>query len=453
MRIQDVNVHVDLSTTPSTMYFTPMVTTETAVPYNLAGQRQPPSDAEAIHAFMKQAYEQDSLVRLVLASGQTQEGRVIEWDSRQVCVRPAKLNDGVWYGANSHAPAHCRIISAEIIDQPKPSGEWFSINSVTDAQLLDGEMLEVDATNAVGLRDWHGVRGRASFNRGSLFIEAADKGYVIWNGRDAGLRFRFVLQPGQASGEWIEVTTLEQAKALDGKTVEVDASGVTGTWMVRGMHGYHVSCQLRLGPVGFVLETKRTLAVLWSTGTTIGGLRLRLATSASLDASLATGNTTEAANIVIAAPFDPTATFRDAGMRPELVAALARQNEQPQPTSKVCSDCKGERTMLLTSKCPKCDGTGTVAVEQIKRFSYALQETHRYGDQVWRITRAGSLTEYVLTELGGGPSALTTTAKLCTQDGRPLVGRVDLPGSFIGEHHGERAIAGYVEHLNRTANR
>jgi hypothetical protein len=78
------------------------------------------------------------------------------------------------------------------------------------------------------------------------------------------------------SDEWIEVTTLEQAKALDGKLVEIDAKDVDAAWDTAALHGQTKQCAwdsrtLRAGAHG---------PVLWGYSR-LRGLRLRVVEESS----------------------------------------------------------------------------------------------------------------------------------------------------------------------------
>jgi hypothetical protein len=72
--------------------------------------------------------------------------------------------------------------------------------------------------------------------------------------------------------EWIEVTSLEQAKALDGRLVEIDASNVASSWDASTEHGQTRRCVWE----AHVLRAGSHGPLLWATTRRPDGLRLRV---------------------------------------------------------------------------------------------------------------------------------------------------------------------------------
>jgi hypothetical protein len=156
-------------------------------------------------------------------------------------------------------------------------------------------------------------------------------------------------------------------------------------------------------------------------------------------------------------------------MRPELAAAMARQEQAEKPRQSVtCPTCDGAGTELLFSSCPQCKGIGSLPrAADDRRFSYELRETFRGGDQVWEIKYGDALgstvdgyiiTTYAIVAEGPHAGAMTTEVRACTSTGAPFWKTPALAagtgaGTFIGEHHGERAASGFVARLNAASGR
>lgn len=73
-------------------------------------------------------------------------------------------------------------------------------------------------------------------------------------------------------GGWIEVTTLEQAKTLDGKMVEIDSARVNPVWDVPRLHGQIKRCHWN----GLALRAGAHGPTLWWVGRNVNMLRLRV---------------------------------------------------------------------------------------------------------------------------------------------------------------------------------
>lgn len=414
----------------------------------------------AIHDVVRTAAERGETVRLTTANGKVHEGPA-KWDKADTDWMPIGLGGDAWFRTDGESVDALRVVHAEVI-APADFDGWIdsAVMTVEQARTLDGKLVEVDASlvrvTGLAIMDVHGKSIRVRVDGNALYADVTSRrnpgstyNACVWSPCSRyGTRFRVIDEVPRSDG-WIEVTALEQARALDGKMVEVDASAVRPEYLIAAEHGRTLPAKVDGGDrllLGGVAG--------WAVYTSSIGLRLRV-----VEAKPATGpehfdcrSMPDAQALLDVASLWEYPAYP--GMRPELAAALARQDAPSQPTSSVCSACKGAGTQLLTSACPECKGTGSVTVAAAERYTYALHETFRDGDQVWAIGRGVTFAGYLLTTLDVGrhgerDGVLMTIAQHCKPDGKVYaLGNEPQPGSFMGEHHGERAVAGYVGHLN-----
>jgi hypothetical protein len=189
------------------------------VPTYANGQRDV-EDVATLTARAIEAARSGQHVRVMTADGRTHEGKV-EWDYNPNTSLPIYMLDQAdvgWMGLTSGVEAKMRIVSLDEVPAYKNIVE-------------------------IGQR----VSARACVSRE---------------------------QP--KSVEWIEVTTLEQAKALDGKLVQIDASGMTDPRSF--VTGQRV--RAKMNDVGFlIVDTQRpdkVWSIVWAPHFASDGLRLRV---------------------------------------------------------------------------------------------------------------------------------------------------------------------------------
>lgn len=383
----------------------------------------PTMSPKAIINLLLKAYEANHLVRFTTADGRDHEGIQDDWDHGD--YKPVTLEGGPsWYGADLRLHDAVRIVHAEVVDQPAGSDGWIPIRSEADAVPLFGKVVRL--RSGVHVNGYTNSRGASTFRL--VGWQEGWKGYVRFADESIGVTY----DGFDAHGTW-DVQVVEAKPEAEPPVVQ--------------------AAREKLAPLGLdpdpVLIDKTKDRSWWGHGYQDNEWQVRASwmreQTAALNAAAEAGE--------------------DVGGRLDslrrLTSVFGSCVADAQPRTGLCPSCNGAGTMLLTSACPECNGTGSVAIVD-RRYTYSLHETFRDGDQVWAIKYGSTDAGYLLTALetgrdGDRDGVLMTIARVCTIAGKPtasiMFGNGPQPGSFKGEHHGERAVAGYVAYLNAASGR